>query len=324
MKAMGGRRFRRVRSPLSDSYTVGLASAPTANVYVTVSAASSEQEDAALGGRSVLVSLDNINFYASVVVTFTPGDLVFEQTIYVRAQDDTYAEGKQKVVISHSSSSADAAFNRLPILNVIATVADDDQAGLEIVQNPNGTLVLEGDALTRITSSYTVALTHAPAAGKTVTIDLGGSSQLELVNGSGNPLTSLVFTAANWNIAQAVYIRATNDGAVENRQTVPVTHIVNTSAANADLTYVLVEDFTVNVSVVDDDHAGILVQQTNGSTFVVKNGANDTFSVRLTSAPTQSVTVSLNSYGQTLYSSADSHNATDQLLLTFDTPPKRA
>jgi hypothetical protein len=60
----------------------------------------------------------------------------------------------------------------------------------------------------------------------------------------------------------------------------------------------------LDVDVRDNDSAGLVVTPTNGST-VVAEGVTDTYSIRLTKAPTASVTVTILTDGKTLVTSAD-------------------
>ena len=185
----------------STRYTVRLAVAPAAGtkIYVTVSAARSPQEeqDAAGKGDSVLVSTDRASFERTVVVNGVPRTernravvLVFDstnwnqvQTVYVAAANDSQAEGRRVVAVSHSvqavvdairrSAAAQAAtiaaYNGIKVRNVLVTVIDNDTAGILLTEMrrdayDNGTLVLEGDATHGITDQYTVELTKAPTS----------------------------------------------------------------------------------------------------------------------------------------------------------------
>ena len=55
-----------------------------------------------------------------------------------------------------------------------APALDDDKAAVVVTPSGTDTLVLEGDATTQITDSYTVELSRPPADGETVTVTLGG------------------------------------------------------------------------------------------------------------------------------------------------------
>src|SRR5207237_3097401 len=111
-----------------DTYTIKLAVPKPDNVtvaYITVAATLMSSKFGQQGGKSVEVSIDNVNFYQSLVLAFDAAaapnsatDWARTQTIYARADHDTVEEGEQTVVISHSIQSANPDFNRLLIPNV--------------------------------------------------------------------------------------------------------------------------------------------------------------------------------------------------------------
>ncbi|MBD2516808.1 DUF4347 domain-containing protein [Nostoc sp. FACHB-973] len=301
-------------------YTVRLAQAPTERVYVTVSAALSASEEAAQGADSLLVSQDANNFRRtvlrngvpelvdnrSVVLVFDSTNWDQQQTVYVLADDDNFAEGERVVTVSHSVASQDATFNKAAVKNVEVTVLDNDQPGLIINESNGGTLVLEGDATTGITDTYTVQLTKAPAAGKTVTVTLANDGQIAL--SAANPADtrfsaatkSITFNETNWNTPFIVKVSATQDVAPEDVKISAITHKVTST----DSTFV-VSDRLLDVEVLDDETPGVIVTETDGSTLLIKGdgtpanpGVGDTYTVRLTKAPVGQVTIDLLNDGQ--------------------------
>ncbi|MBD2412394.1 hypothetical protein FACHB389_10860 [Nostoc calcicola FACHB-389] len=301
-------------------YSVRLAQAPTAKVYVTVSAALSASEEAAQGADSLLVSQDPNNFRRtvlrngvpevvdnrSVVLVFDSSNWDQQQTVYVLGDDDNFAEGERIVTVSHSVTSQDATFNKAAVKNVEVTVLDNDQPGLIINESNGGTLVLEGDATTGITDTYTVQLTKAPAAGKTVTVTLANDGQIAL--SAANPADtrfsaatkSITFNETNWNTPFIVKVAATQDVATEDAKTSAITHKVTST----DSTFV-VGDRSLDVEVLDDETPGVIVTETDGSTLLIKGdgtpanpGVGDTYTVRLTKAPVGQVTIDLLNDGQ--------------------------
>ncbi|HLL19927.1 MAG TPA: hypothetical protein VK439_14190, partial [Rubrivivax sp.] len=318
-----------------DSYTVQLAVAPAAGtrVYVTVSAARSAQEeqDAAGRGDSVLVSTDAASFVRNlqqdgqplaernraVVLVFDASNWNQAQTVHVAAANDGLPEGKRTVAVSHSVQAAvnviasDAAglaaqaatlvqYDHIAVRNVLVTVIDNDSAGILISElrrdaYDNGTTVLEGSATHGITDSYTVELTKAPTAPVTIQL-VFDDKQLSLSQ------TSITFDASNWNVPVTILVSALNDTLREDQKLSLITHRVS---ASADPAYFaggksLVQE-TLAVTVADDDVPGVLVQQSNGST-LVSNGVSDSYTVRLTSAPTGTVTITPRNDGLTTQS----------------------
>ena len=129
---------------------------PPANpalVYMTVSATQASTQDTALGGRSVEVSIDGVNFSQALILTFDPATNTGTdawgrtQKVWVRAIGDSAAEGERTALVSHSVSSTNTDFNQLSVANVQARVIDNDLAGLLIRQTSGSTVVLEGDTV---------------------------------------------------------------------------------------------------------------------------------------------------------------------------------
>jgi hypothetical protein len=100
-----------------DSYTIVLATQPTANVTVTVT------PDAQVTANASA---------APVPLTFTtgacpgPGNWCTAQTVTVAAVDDATVEGAHNGVFSHVAASGDAAYNGIAIGNVSTAITDND------------------------------------------------------------------------------------------------------------------------------------------------------------------------------------------------------
>jgi hypothetical protein len=91
----------------TDTYTVVLNSAPTANVTVTINA-----------GTQLTA--------APATLTFTPANWNVAQTVTVTAVDDALVEGAHTGTITHTSASTDTAYNGITIAGVTANIADND------------------------------------------------------------------------------------------------------------------------------------------------------------------------------------------------------
>ena len=96
----------------TDSYTLKLAKPRPSDgtkIFITVAAAPSPSKDAGIGGKSAQVSLDGVNFFDFLIVVFDAAvsDIsqanawAREQTVYVRAINDTAPEGERTVVVNH-------------------------------------------------------------------------------------------------------------------------------------------------------------------------------------------------------------------------------
>ena len=210
------------------------------------------------------------------------------QTVYVKAVEDHVATGTQFVAISQSVQSDDPNFNRAIVRNVLVQVLDDNQAGLIITESDGSTEVLEGNAPQGIVDSYTVSLSKQPTADVTVSLAQPAGQvdgRIYLTNGPdplSTQISSLTFSPADWSTPQTVYVHARDDGQKENTAIVKIVHSVT---SNDPAYAALVGTQTVNVTVLDTNSPGVLFTQTDQSTTVVKGGAGDSYTMRLTSAP---------------------------------------
>jgi hypothetical protein len=194
-----------------DTFTVTLVRPSSQTVYVNVSAADAPSQPAALGARTVLVSIDNgATWQFAGVLTFTSGQMT--KTVKVKAIDDLAPEGPLAAILSFSSQSADPTYNHAQVRNVLAEVIDNDQPGFVITQSDGDTTVLAGAPPQGIVDSYTIAPTMAPAPGTTVTITLKFDREDLVVSSADpryNPVTrSITFDSTNWMTPATIDVTA--------------------------------------------------------------------------------------------------------------------
>ena len=138
-------------------------------------------------------------------------------------------------------------------------------------------------------SSYTVALATRPSGSVSVSITGHAGTDLSL---SGTTLSSdmLTFTVDNWNTAQTVTVKAGEDDDAAN-DTATLTH----TASGGDYASV-----TKNllVTVTDDDTADIVLSET-GVTVTEGDAAGSSYTVRLATEPSGSVSVSISGHDGT-------------------------
>jgi len=256
--------------PTSDSYTVALNSQPTASVTVTVDPDAQTNIGAGSG--------------TPVNLTFTTANWSTPQTVMVTAVDDAVAEGAHTSTITHTAAGADGGYNGLAGANVVATVTDNDTAGV-IVQISGGTTVISETGPS--SDTYTLVLNSQPTADVTITVT--PDSQSSVGAGAGMSVNR-VFTAGNWNVAQTVVITAIDDAVPEGPHTSVITH----SAAGADGNYNAIAISNVTADVQDNDLDGTTIDQTSGSTAVSETGpTSDSYTIVLDSGPTADVTITI-------------------------------
>ena len=202
---------------LIETYTVVLNSRPSSDVTVNIDGGSQLRTD-------------------STSVTFTPANWSVPQFVTVSAVDDFVVEGDHSGTVTHTVVSVDANFNGVTVASISATILDNDHAGV-VADVGGGIAVGEGGA----TDAYTIRLASQPTAD--VVISISADSQVTTTP------TSLTFTAADWNVPQAVTVTAVDDLVAEGTHTGTISH--RASSADPDYDGVGVPDIVASVT--DDD-----------------------------------------------------------------------
>ena len=207
-----------------ETYTVRLATQPSANVAVTIT-----------GTAGTDVSLDTSS------MTFTADDWDTAQVVRVTAGHDDDADNDE-VTLVHTAAGGGYTSVRD---TVAVTVADDDTArGAGLLIDPTSVEMPEGGG-----STYTVRLATEPAQDVTVTIT-GTDADLTVL--SVRPMV-LTFAAADWDTPRTVALGAGTDADTDDDQ-MTLTH----TAASDDTAYDGLSA-TLAVKVIDDgstDRAG--------------------------------------------------------------------
>ncbi len=260
----------------TDSYTFNLNSVPyttsvasPVNVPVTSAVTVTFTTDA-----QCEISYDGITFAQSLVRGFNTTGSV---TMTVRAVDDLVIEGPHTCPVSHTLTSADAAYNGLSVPTITVSIIDNDAAAVNI--SPTTLNVTESGT----TGTYTVSLTSQPASNVTINV-LGTGVQ---ANASS---TTLIFTPSNFSTPQVVTVTAIDDNVAEGPHSTTFTHTITTTAPGYSA---LGAPSSVLVNITDNDTAGVVVTQTIGNTVVQEGSQTDTYTVVLTSEPTSDVTITI-------------------------------
>ncbi len=246
-----------VREGQQNTYTVRLNTQPITmgNVIVTVNGAS--------GDVSVTGS----------PLTFTTDTWNMEQTITVTAAEDDDAV-PDTVTLTHGVTGYDVISEP----NVVVTVIENDMAGLTLT--PNTLSMNEGVG----SQTYTVALTAEPTVDVTIAIAPGGDVMVAP--------DSLTFTPMNWATAQPVTVTAGEDDD-GNDDTDTVLHTASGADEYAGMTGMDRVTGTVTVTVTDNDTPGVFIS-TEDVALTVNEGAQNTYTVRLATQPTDDVIVTVN------------------------------
>jgi hypothetical protein len=168
----------------TNTYSVRLASAPSANVTVTSTGGSGDSDLTVAGGGSL---------------TFTPSNFATPQNVTIAAAEDTdTTAGTRAFTVASAGLSS---------VTVTATEVDNDTIAQFLVVTPTAVTVPEQG-----TATYSVRLATAPSGNVTVTSTAGtGDSDLTVSGGA-----SLTFTPSNYATAQTVTLAAANDADTTN------------------------------------------------------------------------------------------------------------
>ena len=239
-------------------YTVKLATQPTGEVIVTVSGHAGT--DLSLSGTTL----------SSNMLTFTVDNWDTAQTVTVKAGEDDDGSA-DTATLTHTASGGDYASitAALPV-----TVTDDDEAGVTI--EPTALSVVAGQS-----NEYTVRLATEPTGEVTVTVSGHAGTAVTLDK------TTLTFTTTNWNTAQTVTVKAGEDDDGAN-DTATLTH----TASGGDYASITA---ALPVTVTDDDEPAVVLSET-GLTVTEGDAAGSTYTVKLATQPSGSVTVSISGH----------------------------
>ena len=256
----------------TDRYTMVLDTRPTGDVTITITS-----------DKTAAVTV------SPAALTFTTANWTTAQTVTVTGVDDKVDQSSDlSATISHTVTSSDPNYNNIPIDHVTATVVDDDGAGVTIEESADGTTVTEAPGEGRA-DTYTVVLDSQPTGDVTITIN---SDTTTAVTVSPAPLT---FTTSNWTTAQTVTVTGVDDKVDQgNNRNATISHTVTSSDPN----YNNIPIDHVTATVVDDDGAGVTIEESADGTTVTEapgEGRADTYTVVLDSQPTGDVTITINS-----------------------------
>ncbi len=283
------------------TFTVTLSAASGRQVTVDYAVDSTDPGTATSGTDYAPVSSGTLTFAAGTT----------SQTVTVSVTGDAVEEPDKTVRLTLSGPT-NATLGTAA--TGVGTIVDDDGTSLIVldadpttanVADPGPLALKELSTDSANSKSYSVRLATPPTQTATVTITSGDTGAVTVndtdgdnTNGVQNTLT---FTAQNWSAARTVTLTAAedDDGADES---VAVTHAASTASnseytgESASLTATVDDDETPAV-VIDADPSTANVDEAGPLTLTEGHASNaaKTYSVRLATEPTQTVTVTLTS-----------------------------
>jgi len=247
-----------------DTFNVVLDTKPTADVTIAIS--SSDTTEGTISVSSL---------------TFTPTNWNTAQTITVTGvSDDVDDDNQAYSIVTGAATSADLDYNGLNPTDVSISNTDDDTAGITVTPTSGLTTTEAGGQTT-----FNVVLDSKTTDNVTISV-----SSSDTTEGTVS-VSSLTFTAANWNVAQTVTVTGADDNDIDGNIAY---NIITGSATSTDAKYNTIDPSDVSVTNTDDDVAGFTITPTSGLT-TTEAGGIDTFNVVLDTKPTADVTISVSS-----------------------------
>ena len=218
------------------------------------------------------------------------------QTVTVTAEEDDDAVTDAGVTLTHTVSGGGYGSTTVPDVEV--SITENDSAG--IVISKDSLTVGEGDAAG---STYTVKLATQPSGSVSVAITGHAGTDLTLDK------TTLTFTVDNWDTAQTVTVKAgqDNDGSAD---TATLTH----TASGGDYANITVD---LPVTVTDDDEPDVVLSETD-LTVTEGDAAGSSYTVRLATEPSGSVSVAITGHAGTDLSLSGTTLSSNMLTFTVD------
>jgi len=245
------------------SFSVSINAAPTEAVMIPV-----------LSSDATEWSVDRST------LSFTSANWQTAQSVLVSGLDDVDLDGLQLGSIQLLlAQSGDLRFDGIDPADVIARNTDNDGAGITV--DPLSVITVENGA----TGSFTVRLNAPPSAEVLVPIGPVDSTEWQILD------LDVRLNASNWQTGRTVLVTPIDDTLVDGDQTAV---LVLGAAQSTDLRFNGLDPPDVNLTNLDDDGPQILVNPTSGL-IVSEGGSSDSFSVSLTVAPTNPVTIAVSS-----------------------------
>jgi len=245
------------------TFTVALKSRPTATVTIAVSSNNTDE--------------GKVTSPATLTFTSSGNNWSSPQMVVITGQQDQVADGPQLYQVKLANAvSTDGNYNGKFATQVDVTNIDDDQPGYIVSADPALQTTEKGGKAT-----FNVSLKSKPPGTTTVSLGLSSSNPKE---GTVSP-SSLSFSAADWDKPDLhpVTITGIDDKKADGDVGYQITF-------TPDAAYGAPAPTPVPVTNLDDDVIGVTVTPLTCSTTPTTTA---TFSVRLTSQPSASVTIPL-------------------------------
>ena len=258
---------------------------------ITVSDASATEDDSEL-----VFSVTRSHPYGEPVVTVATVDGTAESPTDFAAIEPAIIEFshhglmKQEVRAALSSDElveddetfalalSDEVFARLARTSATGTIIDNDTPQFVVItQSGSSIAVNEGGP----PGTVSVRLTSQPQSPVVLAVRYDSPSPFDVDR------RTLEFDTDDWSQPQSISINVANDELALGKRSGLIS--IEIDEARSDPRYLGLLPQEVQIQIIDDDTAGIVLSESEGVTRVSETGTTDTFSVRLTSKPTADV-----------------------------------
>lgn len=248
----------------------------------------------------------------AVVLRFTGLDWNVDQWVWVYAVDDLRSEGDRVVTVNHSVISTDARFDATDVRNVEVALRDNDTPGVYVTEidpatgnEDRRTVVVEGTATTGLTDQLRVQLAAAPTAGSVIVklvldADADQAFRVTSADARWNATTrTLTFSVADWFLPVLLVVVARDDARPHDPRTELLRFELDPASTGqfGAVAYTFPSLYAppvrIPVELWDDEVAGVVVVESDGTTQLVMGGATDDEWLRLTRVPTAPVDVAI-------------------------------
>ncbi len=249
----------------TQTFEVRLSSQPNSGTAVTVNVASAHTGE-------VTVS--------PATLTFNYSNWETPQFVTVTGVDDGIVQTTQTTVtVSTGVVASDTRFSSKS-KQVAVRIIEDDVA--ELVLDVNGGSLDDVVLFEDIgTAPLDISLSTQPTDDVTITFTSSDTNEVTVST------SSITFTPANWNVKQRVIIAAVDDNYVRDDSAM-VTIAVGLDSAEE---YLTASNIEIDVSIIDDDVAGITLSKSELS--VGENAGTGTFTAVLNSQPLTDVVLNI-------------------------------
>lgn len=208
-----------------------------------------------------LVIPDSVEFLAGVDSITMVFDVI----------DNSIVDDDVTVIVNATAPQAIGHTDSIEIVN-------DDFGGLVIVESGGSTVVAESGT----TDSFTVNLLVEPASNVSAQVTVIDATELSV------DVATLLFTPANWNVAQTVNVTGLDDpfadGDVVSRVEVQVVDATSDDDFDG-----IIE--SISATTTSDETIGFVVTQSDSTTIVSEDGNSDTVNVVLSGQPETDVVI---------------------------------